>query len=172
MSRKKEKIRCNNVTCGKEIEKDSSEVKRNKKLGRKNYCSRKCSAQVNGKYAMEMALKKRLELGITGIRTTDEFSPFREYYRRCKRRRKLGNLTLQDIKEQWEYQKGICPYTDIKLEFKTNDKFKLASLDRIDSSNLYEKGNIEFVSMPINLMKNTMSVEETIEFCKIIGKKW
>ena len=81
-------------------------------------------------------------------------------------------MTLQDIKKQWEYQKGICPYTDIKLEFKTNNNFKKASLDRIDSNKLYEKGNIEFVSMPINYMKHTMSVEKTIEFCKIIGKKW
>ena len=165
--RKKTKVKCNG--CGIEFDKVSSEVKRNKKLGRNNYCSIQCSINTNGKSNLVYANKKRIELGINngGFRG-DEFTPFREFLRRAKRRNKLGDLTLQNIKEQWEYQKGVCPYTGLKLELKGGDKFRQASLDRKDSNRLYEKGNIEFVSTPINLMKGTMSVEETIEYIKII----
>jgi len=163
--RKKTKVKCTH--CGVEFEKDTSEVKRNKKIGRNNYCSRSCSGShnitnFNGKNVGDI---KRFN-GKIGKR--DEFTPFREFLRRAKRRNKLGNLTLQNIKEQWEYQKGVCPYTGLKLELKGGDKFRQASLDRKDSNRLYEKGNIEFVSTPINLMKGTMSVEETIEYIKII----
>ena len=37
---------------------------------------------------------------------------------------------------------------------------------------LYEKGNVMFVSTPINYMKNSMSEEETIAFCKKIAVFW
>ena len=48
----------------------------------------------------------------------------------------------------------------------------MASLDRIDSSKPYEKNNVVFVSAPINYMKNIMTEEETVAYCKKIALFW
>lgn len=60
----------------------------------------------------------------------------------------------------------MCPYTKLKLVLPSQDNKDipfghLASLDRIDSSKGYIEGNVQFVSTPINYMKNTMSDSET-----------
>lgn len=44
-----------------------------------------------------------------------------------------------------------------------------ASLDRIDSTKGYIKGNVQFVSTPINLMKQSMSDLETKQYLKQIS---
>lgn len=44
-----------------------------------------------------------------------------------------------------------------------------ASLDRIDSSKPYEVGNIQFISTPINYMKNSMSDEQTKTYLRVIS---
>ena len=46
---------------------------------------------------------------------------------------------------------------------------KQASLDRIDSSKGYIKGNIQFISTPINYMKSTMTDSEVKSFLKLIS---
>lgn len=105
----------------------------------------------------------------------DQYTPFRYYFRNAKKRLKDFNLTLEYLKQLWEEQKGICPYTGIQLclaEYKANHNNPIytASLDRIDSSKGYIIGNVQFISTAINYMKNTMSHKETINFCKIIAK--
>jgi hypothetical protein len=74
----------------------------------------------------------------------------------------------------WEEQKGKCSYTGIDLilpsEKGINDKIFTSSLDRKDSNIGYIKGNVHFVSMGINYMKNNMSHEDTIKFIDIIRR--
>ena len=85
-------------------------------------------------------------------------------------------MTLDDLLEQWNKQNGKCPYTGIVLKLpqarKKHQMFEMASLDRIDSSKLYEKNNVVFVSTPINYMKNSMTEEETVAFCKKFALFW
>lgn len=110
------------------------------------------------------------------VERSDEFSQFRYHLRKAKSRNEEFKLTLQDLKDVWDKQGGICPYTGIKLEdydYKpSSNSVYTASLDRIDSSKGYTKNNIQFVSKNINFMKNRLSHEETVEFCKIISKFW
>lgn len=171
IKRKTEKIICGN--CGIEFEKAISEIKRNKN----HFCSLKCSAIFRNDIN-----KKNFE-GYTGNpkyliahNHRDQYTGFREFLRRAKNRKNLGNLTLIDLKEQWDKQNGECPYTGIKLKLPSSTMkhqlFELASLDRIDSNKQYEKENIVFVSTPINYMKNSMTEEETICYCKKIAYFW
>lgn len=170
---------CDN--CGKNFQKPVSEVNRNNKTGRHNYCCRKCSAagasQTRSNLPHRPAtekLKKHLN-NICGNRR-DIYSPFKYTYRCIKRRFQETNLTLEDLKELWEKQDGICPYTGFKLILPENsnlatiDFFHRASLDRIDSSLGYIKGNVQFVSTPINLLKSTQSDKETKKFLKEISE--
>ena len=49
-----------------------------------------------------------------------------------------------------------------------NDIRFTASLDRIDSSKDYIKGNIQFISLAMNYMKAQMSHEQTLELITTI----
>ena len=89
------------------------------------------------------------------------------------RRKKYGNSTIdvEYLKEMWNKQRGICPYTGIKMilpsttqEYSLLHSPKKASLDRIDSTKGYSKGNVEFVCCTINLAKNSFTRNEMKEF--------
>lgn len=147
---------CNNI-----FSRPLKEVKRNILRSRKMFCSRACSAK--GKH--NPGNKANL---IAGYVKSDEFSPFREILRRCKRRDKSFDLDLNYLKELWEKQEGKCPYLKTNLILpKTNGKHSkdnpnlIASLDRIDSSKGYIKGNVQYMSMTLNWAKNSYN-EETV----------
>lgn len=142
--------------CGEEATKAKSEYERNIRLGRKNFCSRSCSAKYNNTHR-----ERQTNSNIANYSNNhrDEYTPFRYTLRCAKRRDKGCSLTLEQLKAQWELQQGICPYTKLHLvlpedgNIDTLDVTTRASLDRIDSSKPYEEGNIQFVSTPINYMK-------------------
>jgi len=151
-------------TCNVTFERESREVTRSKKKGRKNYCSRSCSGRASVKHLSEYRSAEHLD----PANQRDEFTPFRSHLRRAKNRNQLVDITLKDLKDQWELQQGKCMYLGIVLKhpkyIKANDSRCTASLDRIDSSKGYIKGNIQFITMAINYMKNSMSDVETREF--------
>ncbi len=171
--RKTKKVICCN--CKIEFEKAVSEIKRSK--NNHHFCSLICSAiyrnDINLKnFEGYMGNSKQL----IGYTRKDKYTGFREFIRRAKQRNNLGNLTLDDLLEQWNKQNGICPYTGIQLKLPVFRKrlplFEMASLDRINSSKSYERDNVVFVSAPINFMKNSMTEEETIAYCKKIALFW
>ena len=45
-----------------------------------------------------------------------------------------------------------------------------ASLDRIDSSKGYVKGNIQWVHIAINFMKHSLPEEEFVRWCCLVAK--
>jgi len=160
--------------CSTTFKRVEKEYKRSQKKGRKSYCSRRCSGKGNIKNIPKEKIGNRDNLKRGS--ETDEFSPFRYHLRKTRSRNKEFNLTLEYLKEIWDIQKGICPYTGIQLKdwnYKTkSNSLYTASLDRIDSDKGYIKGNIQFVSKNINYMKNKLSHLETIELCKIISNYW
>ncbi len=163
--------------CGEEAIKTSSEYKRNIDYGKPNYCCGSCAAHYNKKGKTRIPSQKQLEQlrKIQGNRR-DEYTPFRYTFRCVKRRfEKEMNIDLEYLKWLWEEQKGICPYSGLKLVLpednytKDQDITTRASLDRIDSSKGYIKGNVQWVSTPINYMKSTMSDSQTKHFLKQIS---
>ncbi len=165
-------IACDN--CGSTFDREVRELKRSQKLGRKNYCSLQCFGKQNHTHLD--TYKSQGEIWKHSGNKLDKYSGFREHLRRVKSRDKECNINLDYLLEIWDLQKGICPYTGIQLKnpsySKKNCKIYTASLDRIDSSKGYIEGNVQFISMSINNMKNSMSHEETIKLCKIIAEFW
>lgn len=167
--------------CGGEGIKATSEYNRNIKRGRKNYCCRECAGKGAGRtrtgipreYSHSEENNTFLK-SICGNRR-DEYTPFRYSLRNAKKRFKDFDLDLEYLKEVWENQKGICPYTGISLVLPENGNLdmiplsKRASIDRIDSKKGYVKGNIQFISTPINYMKSTMTDLQTKQFLKEIS---
>lgn len=164
-------------TCGKSFEKIKTEYDRTELKSGNHYCSRSCCGKDNIKKNLNGWYGNGDVRKLNSNNQRDKYTGFRDFIRRAKNRDKLGDLTLDDLLNQWEIQNGECPYTGIELKLPNYSKIKiniieLASLDRIDSRKLYEKGNIVFVSTPINYMKNSMTEEETVAFCKKITLFW
>lgn len=160
--------------CNKEYYKDLSEYNRNIKLNRISYCSISCSTDIN-----RIPLEKRLAYNISkhSDNKRDEFTDFRYHFKMLsnKNRNKIVSITLENLKEIWDNQNGICPYTKIKLIHQTHSKnhinypfYMRASIDRIDSSKGYTYDNVEFVSLAINYLKNKHSKKEVFDFLNLI----
>ena len=175
MNRKLIEIRCDH--CNNLFEKPISEYNRNIQVDRKNYCSRTCVGKSDRNIKHLKTYIKNYDISQHSKNKRDEYTGFRYYLRNCKKRIKDFNITLQDLKDQWELQKGKCPYTNFQLILftpKNNNEYYLrASVDRIDSSKGYVKGNIEFVSLPINYLKSDkLSKEETFELLAKISSNF
>lgn len=155
--------------CGKKFERRKAEVNRSKRLDRKQYCSRKCQGCVACSHLSKNGNTNNLQAN----NRKDQYSPFRWHLRNAKRRREC-TITLEDLKEQWDKQKGICPYTGWRLKNAPTMNERLdhtpnrASLDRIDSSKGYIPGNIQFISLMAQYAKNGWGDEELINFCEAV----
>jgi hypothetical protein len=165
------KIKLNCSLCSKEFLKENGEYNRRISKGQTNfYCSRNCGGShqaalqnIGKNWGKQNHHLKR------GGKTSDEYSSFREHLRRVRRRQHEYDITLSDLKTQWNSQNGKCVYTNVTLQLKKcNNPVYMASLDRIDSSKGYIKGNIQWISTVMNYAKSTMSHEQTLEFCKVV----
>jgi hypothetical protein len=79
---------------------------------------------------------------------------FNKIKARAKKDKTPFNLTLEYFISLYVKQKGICYYFDIPLE-KGN-----ISLDRIDPTKGYIKGNIIFCSVKANTIKSNLTLNE------------
>ena len=138
--------------CGQSFSKELREYRRQISDGRKQdrfFCSLSCFGQ-----------------------DVDEFSPFRFVISTCKKNAKAKglkfDLDLQYLKTLWEQQKGICPYLKRQMVLRPvsrlHDKLpEQASLDRIDSTKGYVKGNVEFICLFVNLGKNGFTKQQVLD---------
>lgn len=152
--------------CGKLFKRKPSALTKGKKRNQHfYYCSKQCADTGKGNKELYKWADNR----------KDELSPFRWYIRVSSYRDKEMDLTPEYLKDLFELQGKTCVYSGVTLNLWNykdrggNDKIRTASLDRIDSTKGYVKGNVQFVSMAANLFKHTMTHEQTLEFCKIIA---
>lgn len=177
-------VTCKCQKCGLQFEKIKSEYNRKIKLGTPFFCSLKCSSSFDTSHLdnwRKSEENKKFIKQFSGS-SKDEYSPFRETLKKVKNRSKSKNreydIDLQYLKEVWENQKGKCPYLKRKLVLPLTDQSHdksnpnlIASLDRIDSSKGYVKGNIQFISTTLNFAKNKYSENvllDLIEMCATI----
>lgn len=171
----------NCATCGNEFSKSGKEYRRQVKNGRSDfYCSISCAGKRKENLARmsEMCKASAIVFNISDYagNRADEFTGLREHLRRAQQRKdKYEGLTLEHLLEVWERQEGRCAYTGVELAQPLNcggnngvSKNYLASLDRIDSGIGYRNGNVQFVSVTVNRLKNDMSEEEVIDFFDIV----
>jgi hypothetical protein len=86
---------------------------------------------------------------------------------RAKDSKRECDIDISDI-EIPEY----CPYLNIKLSTDKKDCYNdnYYSIDRIDSSKGYVKGNIQIISRIANTMKNNATIEQLLIFAENIKK--
>jgi hypothetical protein len=162
------KITC--AYCGTEVEKPSKEINRQKRKGRESfYCNSVCS----GKAGPTAHLREYDSTNTGNIipgSSKDEYSHLREHLRRAKSRDASTDLTLEYLDALWKSQEGRCVYTNVLLlsTSETSNYNYMASLDRIDNSKGYKKGNVQFTSVSCNWLKNKETSEHIKEFFDII----
>jgi hypothetical protein len=90
------------------------------------------------------------------------------------------NITVDDLKELYEAQNGLCALSGIKMTMDTYmvkenqhiiNKYNI-SVDRINSDKGYDKDNIQLVCAIVNRMKTDLPDNDFIDLCqKIINHK-
>lgn len=105
-----------------------------------------------------------------------EIYKFRTYIRNInKRRNKDVDIDADYLQEIWRQQNGICVYSGFKLllidTHKKQDPRFLASVDRIDPTQGYIRGNVQFISASMNYAKSTLTHEQMIEFIQLLLAK-
>jgi hypothetical protein len=81
------------------------------------------------------------------------------------------NITIEYAWDLFLKQDKKCALSGLYLSFPTkwHDRSGTASLDRIDSSLGYIKGNVQWVHKDVNMMKRTYSQEYFTNICKLIA---
>ena len=74
------------------------------------------------------------------------------------------NITLEDVPIP-----KLCPLLEIPLKLGTAENYEFSpSIDRIDSTKGYIKGNVRVVSLLANRMKSNATKEQCVLFAKNI----
>jgi hypothetical protein len=146
--------------CKSYYNKDAREYRRQIRNGVTNqFCSRSCAA-THRNLTLDLGNRMKKNL-LIGNAMRDEYTDFRYYVRKARARDSKMDLDLPYIKDLWEKQGGRCAFTGIPLvqwDVKNGKKntINLGSLDRIDSSKGYLKGNVQFISAALNMAKQDM----------------
>lgn len=74
--------------------------------------------------------------------------------------------------ELYNNQKGLCAISGVMMTYMRGSGrvYTNISIDRIDNSKGYIKGNVHLVCDVVNFMKHTLTINELIEWCKLIIK--
>ena len=165
--------------CGKESEKRLAEINRQKKKGKQQfYCGLSCSGK--SETNLRKLSRHRTDFPKNNPHANnrkDKFTPFRYQLGAAKKRAKRYNrefdLDLEYLKELWDFQNGKCAVTGldliIKCFFKKQHKIAKSpyqtSLDRIDNSKGYVKGNVRYVCYMFNIARNDFTDQQVLDFC-------
>lgn len=98
---------------------------------------------------------------------------FYNSYERSARQRGLKfSVTMKYMWELFQEQDGRCALTGWPLKFSYRNKDRstqTASLDRIDSTKGYVRGNLQWVHRRVNIIKSNMPNDEFITMCKAVA---
>jgi len=98
----------------------------------------------------------------------------KEVLRSAKRRAKLNklpfNITYKYLKSIFP-KDGMCPIFFTTLGFSLKDRFKSASLDRILPECGYIKGNVQWISLRANTIKNNAHPFELMRVARYLVKQ-
>lgn len=86
----------------------------------------------------------------------------------AKKRNQEFSLEVSDIVDFWNEQAGICAYSGREMTL-TAGQLNTVSIERIDSTIGYTKGNTILVCQSINRMKSDFTFEDFYELCRDVA---
>jgi hypothetical protein len=115
------------------------------------------------------------KMQFTAFKRTKSVRSFLQYLRSKAIQRKNNEnfISLDELENLWFKQNGKCALTgwDLTMTLGKGVVNTNCSLDRIDSSIGYFKGNVQLVCRSANVAKNNLSMSEFLNLCKSISKK-
>lgn len=93
-------------------------------------------------------------------------SRIKRQYSYAKSRGLDCDLTAEYLDSLWNEQDGRCAYTNVKFQDAST-----ASIDRVDSSKGYLKGNVQWVLPEVNIIKRDLSHDRFLELCSMITNR-
>lgn len=123
--------------------------------------------------SMSIGIKKKQWTGVGDMSGDYWYSHIVRSASGVKGKRRVLDLFI-DKEYAWNLflkQNRKCALSGIDLKFpsKSKDKSYTVSLDRIDSSEGYIEGNVQWVHKDVNFMKNKFNNKYFIEICKKIA---
>jgi hypothetical protein len=97
---------------------------------------------------------------------------FRGIKAKAKHRGQEFRITIDYAWKLFLAQEKKCNLTDLPLTLSPSSMSKgasTASLDRIDSSRGYVKGNVQWVHVDINFMKHSLSLKDFVRLCRLVA---
>jgi hypothetical protein len=135
------------------------------------FCGLSC-ARVYGNKNMNKETRAKITENIKKINQGNQYGKkgkFTFYLNKARNRHKNFDLDELFLNSIWN---GKCALSNISifLKDKLPNNLTTASLDRIDSSQGYIKGNVQFVAYGLNLAKNKFKDDEIIRLINEIKK--
>ncbi len=168
--RKSEKKKCNFPECDKEVKARGlcsthyNQLPENKSKRKARLKLVESFPETKGKRS------RRFKTWKSKVKGTIEYHSKRMLSRVKARAKKVGlefNLTLEDI-----VIPEMCPVLNIPIDLLASKvESNSASLDRIDSSKGYIKGNVVVISWEANNIKNDATLEELEKIAKWMSKQ-
>lgn len=94
---------------------------------------------------------------------------FNKFKRAAARRSIEWYLTIADIDDLFDRQRGLCAMSGVELKFdhgqRNGSENGNASLDRIDNKRGYHKDNVQLVTKAVNMGKQGESYEDFVSMC-------
>ena len=81
------------------------------------------------------------------------------------------DLVPQDILDMYQEQEQKCALTGWLIKWSDKGLTASVSIDRIDSSEGYIKGNVQLLHKDVNMAKQQYSQEYFVEMCQAIANK-
>ncbi len=158
--------------CETMFSKPLKEHKRSLENNKKEFCSRNCAGRHIVSNFGDKVNKDTSYLKNYSKR--DKFTGFRKFIRsinvRVNESNKTKGISLEELKQVWDEQKGICPLTGWSMVLKEGKGClpNQASIDRIDNTKGYISGNVRFVALIANYCRNNFSDDQVIDFCRSV----
>ena len=97
-----------------------------------------------------------------------------EIQKQAKRRDLKFNITKDYLYELWKKQDGKCAISGIELNMPKKAREQrgpkcTASIDRINNSVGYIKGNVQWVHKDVNRMRREYTIDKYIDICKKVA---
>jgi hypothetical protein len=100
------------------------------------------------------------------------YSYFYRVKQSAQKRKKIFRIDIEYAWNLFLRQERRCAISGLPIEFPhrvADNKTNAPSLDRIDSSQGYVEGNVQWVHKHINLMKNDLSQKYFIDMCRHVA---
>jgi len=81
------------------------------------------------------------------------------------------DLEPQDILDMYQEQEQKCALTGWPIKWSDKGLTASVSIDRIDSSEGYIKGNVQLLHKDVNMAKQQYSQEYFVEMCQAVANK-